>query len=114
MPLQNGEMHADFFGATPQAQLADKIVQMRRDLMHIQRALSAIEGRVKTNAPSKTMKAEFSILHDWFLSAMESFLAMVWAGFEREKAKEVIRDFENKFRNFATARTLHLAGRPKH
>ena len=114
MPLQNGEMHARFFGATPHEQLADKINQMRSDLVHIQRALNGIDGLVRRKAPANAMKSEFGILHDWYLSALESFFAMVWAGFERDKANEVIRDFERKFRDFTSARTIQPSGRLKH
>ncbi len=113
MPLQNGEMHPRFFGMDPRAQLADKIAQMRSDLMHIQNGLHLIERRVRSNATGKDMRAEFSNLHNWYLSAVESYYAMVWAAFDHMKVNEVIRDFENKFKHFTSIRSISPASRPR-
>src|SRR5581483_6914839 len=105
MPLQNGEMHARFFGATPREQLVDKVAQMRRDLMHIQNALNVIDHRIKANASSDAMNADFSLLYNWYLSAMESLFSMTWAAFNRHKVNAVIKDFDAKFKNFTTVRS---------
>jgi hypothetical protein len=114
MPLQqNGEMHARFFGATPHAQLVDKIAQMRRDLMHIQHALNGIDHRVRANASGADMKSDFSLLYNWYLSAMESLFAMTWAAFDHNKVNEIIRDFDSKFRHFTSVRTIMPSGRPR-
>ena len=82
-------------------------------MMHMQHALSVIEGRIRANASAGDMKSDFTILYFWFLSAAESLFAMTWAAFDRDKVKTVIQDFQNKFSTFTTSRTLFLTGRPK-
>ena len=114
MPLQtNGEMHPRFFGNTPHEQLIDKIAQMRTDLRHIHNALERIDRKARANAPAAALKPEFSILHDWYLSALESFFAMTWAAFDHQIVKLAVRDFENKFKHFTSERTIVAAGRQR-
>ena len=114
MPLQpNGQMCADFFGTSAREQLKDKIGQMRRDMMHMQRALTVIESKIRANTSAADMKSDFTLLYFWFLSAAESLFAMTWAAYDGGKVKAVIQDFQNKFSTFTTSRTVFLSGRPK-
>ena len=111
MPLESGQMIAKFYGRTPHAQLIDKVAQMRRDLNHIQHALFSLESRIKANASGDQMVSEFTLLYNWSVSLMESLFAMTWAAYDKARVEKVIRDFENKFKNFTTTRTLVLSGR---
>lgn len=111
MPLENGKMIAQFYGGTPHAQALDKIAQMRRDLNHIQNALHGVERRIRANAPGDQMVSEFTLLYNWSVSLMESLFAMTWVAYDKARVEKVIRDFENKFKNFTTTRTLVLSGR---
>lgn len=111
MPLENGQMIAQFFGRTPHAQAVDKIAQMRRDLNHIKHALTALERRINANTPGDQMRSEFTLLYNWCVSLMESLFAMTWASYDKSKAEKVIKDFENKFKSFTSTRTLVLTGR---
>jgi hypothetical protein len=111
MPLENGHMIAQFFGSTPHAQAVDKIAQMRRDLNHIERALHAVEHRIKANTPGDQMRSEFTLLYNWCVSLMESLFAITWAAYDKDRAEKVIRDFENKFKTFTSMRTMVLTGR---
>jgi hypothetical protein len=114
MPLQsNGQMSADFFGSSPREQLKDKIGQMRRDMMHMQRALNVIEGKVRANTSAADMGSDFTLFYYWFLSAAESLFAMTWAAYDSGKVKAVIQDFQNKFSTFTTARSITLTRRTK-
>src|SRR5690348_5003033 len=114
MPLQgNGQMSANFYGGAPREQLKDKIGQLRRDMMHIERALAVIEHKVRSNVSADDMKPDYTLLYFWFLSAAESLFAMTWAAFDRDKVKAVIQDFQNKFSTFTSARAVFLSGRPK-
>jgi|SRR5678815_913076 hypothetical protein len=111
MPLENGQMIAQFFGRTPHAQAVEKIAQMRRDLSHIQHALNALERRLKANTPGDQMSSEFTLLYNWCVSLMESLFAMTWASYDKAKVDKVIKDFENKFKTFTSTRTMVLTGR---
>ncbi len=111
MPLEDGQMIAQFFGNTPHAQAVDKIFQMHRDLNHIQRALHALEHRVELNTPSGQMASEFTLLYNWCVSLMESLFALTWAAYDKARAEKDIKDFENKFKAFTTTRTTVLTGR---
>ena|SRR5215510_2091812 len=111
MPLENGQMIAQFVGSTPHAQTVDKIAQMRRDLNHIQHALHALERRVKANTPGDQMTSEFTLLYNWCVSLMESLFAMTWASYDKARTEKVIKDFENKFKSFTSTRTMVLTGR---
>ena len=82
-------------------------------MMHMQRALAVIEARVRANASGDSMKADFTLLYFWFLSAAESLFAMTWAAFDRDKVKAVIQDFQTKFSTFTSARAIFLGGRRK-
>ena len=111
MPLEDGQMIATFYGSSPHAQAVDKIAQMRRDLNHIQNALRALERRVTANTPGDQMVSEFTLLYNWCVSLMESLFAMTWAAYDKARAEKVIKDFENKFKNFTSTRTTVLNGR---
>src|ERR1044071_3357934 len=114
MPLQpNGQMSANFYGNSERDQLKEKIGQMRRDMMHMQRALAVIEGKVRANTPADEMKSDFTLCYFWFLSAAESLFAMTWSAFNVDRVKAVIQDFQTKFGTFTTARTLYPGGRPR-
>jgi hypothetical protein len=114
MPLQgNGQMSANFYGSSPREQLQDKIGQMRRDMMHMERALSVIEHKVRTNASGDQMKADFTLFYFWFLSAAESLFAMTWTAFSADKVRAVIQDFQQKFSTFTTSKVIYAGGRPK-
>lgn len=111
MPLEDGKMVATFAGQTPRGQAIDKIEQMRRDLTHIQHALHTIDRRVQANTPGSQMTAEFTLLYNWCVSLMESLFAMTWATYDKARADKVIKDFENKFKNFTSFRTVVLTRR---
>jgi hypothetical protein len=112
MPLEHGQMIAQFFGRTPHDQAVEKIAQMRRDLNHIQHALRALEHKLKANTPGNQMDSEFTLLYNWCVSLMESLFAMTWATYDKAQAEKVIKDFGNKFKTFTTTRTMVLTGRP--
>lgn len=111
MPLDNGQMIAQFVGRTPHAQAVDKIAQMHRDLSHIQRALHVLGHRVKANNPGDQMRSEFTLLYNWCVSLMESLFALTWAAYDKDLADKVIKDFENKFKAFTSIRTIVLTPR---
>jgi hypothetical protein len=134
MPATPNGMQADFFGANAYQQLLDKIEQLRRDMRHIQMALQPIEAQARRNqlthpvkpnfVPSpggmsaqlgdsnlpadvaEAMRPAFSNLHNWCLSAVESYYAMCWAAFGNEKTRQAIQDFETKFKNFTSGRSI--------
>src|SRR5262249_49625139 len=51
MPIQpDGHMSVQYHGTTPNDWLLDKIAQMRRDMHHINNALSVLEGQARRKA----------------------------------------------------------------
>ena len=131
MPLTTDGMQPEFYGANAHQQLLDKIAQLRRDMNHIQIALHAIEGPVRRDQAVHHLKPQFvgptaqlggdkmipaevsesvrqrlSDLHNWCLSALESYYSIVWIAFGDAMVKKVIQDFETKFKHFTSVRSF--------
>jgi len=113
----------------------DKVAQLRRDMVHIQTALHAIEAAVRRDQAVHPLKPQFvggtakpggdyvipeevsesirqrlSDLHNWCLSAMESYYSICWLTFGTDMVKKVIQDFETKFKWFTSARSWTTRG----
>jgi hypothetical protein len=115
MPLTKDGMRTKFYGDTPHKQILEKIDQLRRDMTHIQMALQAIEGPVRgdqafhpnqvgaTPLPpdvAQSLKPRLSDLHNWCLSALESYYSIVWVASGTDMVDRVMQDFGTKFKNF--------------
>jgi hypothetical protein len=105
-------MLVTYHGSSPTEWRLDKIAQMRRDMHHIQMALSALEGRIRANTDSETIRPQYSTLHNWVLSELESYYGLIWAAFDRDMTDAVIKDMNDKFRWFTSAKQYSGSSSP--
>jgi hypothetical protein len=98
---KDGTVEYELTGKDLYDKLHNKIEEMRSELRHMERALGVLDAQVRANAPVYAMRPQFSTLYWWYVSAMESYIAMSWGAFGKDKTREVILDFANRFRHWA-------------
>lgn len=108
MPVQpDGRVSLRLDGdGDPHKELQNKIAEMRKELRHIERTLNMLDAQARVRTPFDMMKPTFSTLYNWNLSLTESWLAMIYSAFGRDKMDEVMKDFAWRFKSPTVTRAL--------
>lgn len=110
---QDGIVVYELKGKTPQEALLREIQEMRLELRRIENVLGSIELRARSWGAFSSdtdgqgslgiqtaLKPQFALLFNWYLSAMESFIAMSWLVYGKGKTREVVVDFMRRFQGW--------------
>lgn len=99
--LADGTVAKSLRGTDYHDAILNKCQEMRRELRHIEQAISRVEGMARAKAPLESFRPPLNVMMGWYISALESLFTVVGAAIGGPRLHATITDFQRRFVNFA-------------